>query len=379
MPEFRPFDYGAAVGQGQQNALMQMQAQQAAQQIREQNAIKQLMSSSNPQAALRAGGFTQQAQDLAMKNAEFQLKGLEYVKKFAPTISSEGQYQSFKENAEQMGFSKPGVLPDKYDDTTKDLLKTIAAGAAQKYRTIAGPSGSILQEDPTTGKLTSVLGRAKKGTSIVLPDGTIVDIEGGAGEGQPLTQKSLNRAQDDIISTQSNLVDLDNIAKNYSDEYLTYKGQFGAAATKYKEKLGIETSEDERRFLANRTKFTQGVEQFFNKYRKEITGAAASVQELEMLKKSMLNADASPTEFRAAYDKFRDVANAQLELKNSLLQQGIKPGTRDFTRLMNEAYLNKGAQHPGGKPIVPSREEYDAMPSGTVYISPINGKRYKKP
>jgi hypothetical protein len=74
------------------------------------------------------------------------------------------------------------------------------------------------------------------------------------------------------------------------------------------------------------TTMRTNVEQAFNTYRKEITGAAASVKELDRLKKSMFNMDMSPTEFTAAISQFENLMVRSRDLYNNLLSQGVSPG-----------------------------------------------------
>jgi len=82
--------------------------------------------------------------------------------------------------------------------------------------------------------------------------------------------------------------------------------------------------EDWITFNNNRSKFVKRVKQYFNQYRKEITGAAASEKEMEDLLASMINADMGPSEFRAVFDDFLSMAQANASL--NARQLGYEPG-----------------------------------------------------
>lgn len=149
------FDYGKAVGQGTQNALAQMQAMQAAKQIQEQNAVRQLMQSQNPQQALRQAGYTQQAQKLAEQEMDWKLKGLDYIKRVAPSVQNDTQYQALKQELISQGFAKPGILPESYDDNTQQVLNSLAGNAQKQYETFT--KGGALMQRPVGGGKAEVL------------------------------------------------------------------------------------------------------------------------------------------------------------------------------------------------------------------------------
>lgn len=163
-------------------------------------------------------------------------------------------------------------------------------------------------------------GKPKSTTSLeVGPNGELSFTQG------PGMQKTIKKEiEGDSVSVMQSLARLNDMASLYQDEHLTYAGQAKSGATRIAEKAGLPVSGGMKDQLASRTKFINSIEQFFNQYRKEITGAAASVQELDRLKKSMLNADMSPTEFQAAYQQFVKTAQRQLALNVRLRNAGLK-------------------------------------------------------
>jgi hypothetical protein len=138
----------------------------------------------------------------------------------------------------------------------------------------------------------------------------------------PLEKSQRSSIQGDIVDLTGQMADLDEVASLYSDDYLTLQGKAEGGLAKAMDKVGLSTN-DQKAFLGRKRKFTQGVNQLFNAYRSEITGAAASEQELERLKDAMLSEDLSPAEFQAAYVHFRNKVGRDLAIKKQLLNSGI--------------------------------------------------------
>lgn len=63
--------------------------------------------------------------------------------------------------------------------------------------------------------------------------------------------------------------------------------------------------------------------QLFNAYRREVTGAAASVQELASLGKTFMNTDMNWNDFVASKDQYMDKLTRSIRLRNRLLSQGL--------------------------------------------------------
>lgn len=170
-------------------------------------------------------------------------------------------------------------------------------------------------------------GKPASGTSLTVgPDGEVV-LSQGRGvtqEGNVVPDKKVNRdLQKDLISLTDNQQQLSKIADSFDVNFLTFQGKLGGAFSSLKSKANIDLNEDERGFLRGKVQFENRVEQFFNRYRKEITGAAASVQELDRLKKSMLNVDQDPVSFRASMDLAISEVQRAMRLKRKFLREGI--------------------------------------------------------
>ena len=194
-------------------------------------------------------------------------------------------------------------------------------------------SGLISQEqyDLAAAKLNA----SKAGMTFTTPDGSTVHIGGNNGLGK----KAANDLQTGIIGN-TELLDLTKqVWDSYDPEFLTYQGQGEGFFTKQAEKLGMNPGEARKDFLKRRTKFVTGVERLFNAYRKEITGAAAAVQELDRLKQSFINADMSPSQFEAAFEGYQDELRRSIRLRNRLLREGLDPRTAQGGSMFDNLFL----------------------------------------
>jgi hypothetical protein len=166
----------------------------------------------------------------------------------------------------------------------------------------------------------------KRGTKFTIDaDGNITFEEGPGitGKVSAPTKKTTNDLQKDIVGGISTLNDLDRISKRYKEDFLTYQGQAAGWGLAKVDKAGIPIGKAGKKFLKGKQAFKSGIDQFFNAYRKEITGAAAAYKELELLKDSLFSEKMGPTQFEAAFDELRDKIQQQTEFKQTLLAQGI--------------------------------------------------------
>ena len=143
---------------------------------------------------------------------------------------------------------------------------------------------------------------------------------GGGGE---LTNPVKTDLQKGILGAQESLGDLDAIGNKFASNYLTYSGRGKAALGSVLDKAGIDNGLTQ--FNADRTAFVNQLNQTFNQYRKEITGAAAGEKEMERLLASMMNEEQGPEAFQAAYSQFKEAAQRNLALKQQQLQGGGLP------------------------------------------------------
>ena len=182
------------------------------------------------------------------------------------------------------------------------------------------------------------------GVSVTTPDGTTVTM---GGQTAPVGKAAKNETEKSVIADEEILQKAETLGNVYDPEFLTWQGQADGWWSRNKEKAGIDLSEAQKQRLKKKTKFRQAVNGLFNAYRKEITGAAAAMSELESLKKAMLNEDMSPSEFEAAYELFVDEGQRAIRLKRKFLREGIEIGDEfsdEFTGGSDDDWQARGAE-----------------------------------
>lgn len=182
------------------------------------------------------------------------------------------------------------------------------------------------------GKVEGVNPPAQTGI-VVGPDGTVT-------VGAPLSSGNIGKAQEKVTSAIDNLSRLKDIRSTFDPQFLTYVGKGRQALLKTKERAGVSLDPTEKQYLGQYRQFSEGVEQFFNQYKKDITGAAAAVAEISALKDSIINTDLSPTEFTSSYDRMVNEATRTINIQNSLLEKGLSPSSKDFQNQADQLFLS---------------------------------------
>lgn len=229
-----------------------------------------------------------------------------------------------------------GVL----DDADLDAFEKVSAIAAEQS---AEPTSGMREIEEinrrreaegkppmTAAEAEQYLGKKGGGTTVTInPEQPV-----------PLDKPNAKDSQSRVLRSGEALARMKRIGDGYLPEYLTYQGNIRAGLLGMKDKAGVDLTEDERQFLYGRRRFTQNINREFNAYRKEITGAAASMGELESLKKAMLSEDLSPAEFEAAYNEYYTELQYSNRLYNRVLREGLMPGTDQFGERLDDYYLS---------------------------------------
>lgn len=228
--------------------------------------------------------------------------------------------------------AKDFLSTTKPDKPGKGTLKEVMIGGK--------PSVVRIMDDGTAVPIAGVTPMPKGKTSLsVNPETGEITFEQGVGAGgvQEPVKSMVTALQKGLEADYGNLDKVNDIIGQYKPEFLTYKGRGEAFFAELKDKaqgLGIgEITPNQKEMLQNRTNFVQSINKLFNSYRKEITGAAASVQELESLKKAMLNEDLSPSQFEAVSVKFRSELQRSVRLRRKLLREGFDTRKKLSTEL----------------------------------------------
>lgn len=144
------------------------------------------------------------------------------------------------------------------------------------------------------------------------------------------------------VNAERTLAQFDSILEDFKPQFLTYFGRGSAAVGGQLDRLGVSQNELVQ-FNAERARFIQSLEQQFNEYRRQITGAAASIKEMADLKKAFISGDLGPQEFLSRIRQLQETMALEIELHNRLVGQRIVPGTMTY----NSAFQNLARQRTG--------------------------------
>lgn len=238
-----------------------------------------------------------------------------------------------------LGGGKAAAAPvtrEFYDPTTgTNHIKQWDGGEWKDIGFGKPAAGTSLEFDPETG-------------AFHMTQGVGVNQQGN----QPLTKTETSALQKDIPALEQQKQQIEHIGDLYDPNFLTYTGKARTGINRVLDKAGLNGPEGKAQ-LAGATKFKQNVEQVFNAYRKDITGAAAAVAELDRLKQSVINTDQSPTEFEAAMGEFARQLQRGLDIKKQLLDEGIPLGSTKFGKRFDELFLG-GGEAPAEAPAAPA-------------------------
>ena len=172
------------------------------------------------------------------------------------------------------------------------------------------------------GELKPITGPTPKGmgTKVTLADGTVVEVGGAAS---PLTKPAQATTEKEIIGMQDELLQIADIESNEFKEILTLPGQLKQKGLRLVDWLGMDVGKEGQTYLQKARGFVEGLEQYFNQYRKRITGAQAAIKEIEMLRTSVLNKKITPSEYVASVKRVKDMLQRGIRLKRMLLNRGV--------------------------------------------------------
>jgi hypothetical protein len=165
---------------------------------------------------------------------------------------------------------------------------------------------------------------------------TVVNVGGqqqpGAPQNMPLTAGQQSAQQEKLHGEEMQLARIDRL-KTLGDpgQYLGLKNKIKSFSLSAVSEIAPDlVGEDQQKYLGNAREFRETVGEVFNKERKEITGAGASVKELEGLKDSVLNTDMSAPEFRRSIEKFEFFLRRSIDARRKLLREGIDVSNADY-------------------------------------------------
>jgi hypothetical protein len=133
------------------------------------------------------------------------------------------------------------------------------------------------------------------------------------------------KLEKEIVDAKGLAVPLSVMKNQFEPEFLTYKGEIGAGFSSFREKMGLGKDDSLQKFTARRNQWLAANNQFFNNYRKAITGVAAGEKEIGYLKQSIPSDDDSASVYMAKLDQ-QILFNKKLIARNEqAILAGVTP------------------------------------------------------
>jgi hypothetical protein len=329
IPAQQQFDVGQAFKTGMQGVqasdYMQdretLQTRQAEQkQQKAQAQMKQIFSTIDPESPEFYDHMRMAAGWYGKENPDYSSRAVEIAKMPEPELR-----EWAKSNRKLLGLETPAQTQPKTEQLTiygpGGDTKRIAAEKGVDY---TPPEGWSLSKPKAAGM------------KVYDSQGNLIVDTGGGG----MAKSTQGKLETETIADYETLHQLEEVKNVYQDEFLTYQGKAKGLWNKLKDKANIDLTTEEKQYVGSKKKFDQRVNQFFNAYRKMITGAAASEKELESLKKAVINTDLSPTEFKAAYDDMVQGYQRSIRINNRLLREGVRRGTSKWGKRFDDLYMS---------------------------------------
>lgn len=169
------------------------------------------------------------------------------------------------------------------------------------------------------------------------PDGrTTVRMGGEDVPSQASDPVQARRRLEEIATITNQMAALADAGAAHSDEYLGFFPKAKNAGLVFLDNLvGLDPSGESAEWVEGRQAFATHTEQFFNDYRRIITGAAASVAELDALRKTMINMDLSPAQFRSMYKAYMSKLERGLSIAQSMLSKNPNATDEEIGRAVD--------------------------------------------
>ncbi len=145
-----------------------------------------------------------------------------------------------------------------------------------------------------------------------------------------LNKKNTSDAQKKVLTA----IEMDGLLETmevlHDDRFSTYVGKSQAVVAELVNKSGLfKNSDDLNAFMVKRAEWEAAVQQYFNAYRKNITGVAAGEKEIKLLENSVPNVNDTPAVFKIKVKLQRSLNNAVIQRNREFLDLGVGNITRD--------------------------------------------------
>lgn len=207
------------------------------------------------------------------------------------------------------------------------IIQSAKAGAVMANKTLQYQALKDMEKGDESGS----------GVKLHISEGGEVTYESGSTKAE-LTTSTATGIQENVLSMQKDGYMLKKLRDNFNDDYLTYRGQGGAWFQEKSEKAKGTIAEpilgaiaefilpegvNPKKYVYDSTKYLNTVEQFFQRYRKQITGAQAALQELADLRQAFISKDMSPSQFQGSLDAILDKYIGDLNIEKGALVEGL--------------------------------------------------------
>lgn len=213
------------------------------------------------------------------------------------------------------------------------------AALSAKNKEALSPLGKLVREynalepgDPNREAYKGAIAKQAQSEGLQLstnPDGTFTLTQGAIGQGGTLTKPVQTKMQEKAIGTADNIARLEAIGNQFDPSFMEIETRLGNTKTKWKEKLGMDVSPDEKEKLSKYSAFSRDAVENINAYIKEITGAQMSEKEADRISKAMpdpgdgIFSGDSPTEFKAKWRSAMKALKLSQARATYLLRNGV--------------------------------------------------------
>ena len=179
-----------------------------------------------------------------------------------------------------------------------------------------------------------------------------------AGDISALQKSTQTQTEKDIRSGADLIEDLNLISASYNPEFLTAQGKIKYTLLKKKDLLvSGSLKPEEKQYLASYGVWDANSSQYFNRYRKEVTGVAAGEKEIGYLKTSIPSDEDTPYVYEAKLknqikiqERLNNAAADFLKVGSGVVFKTNPDGTREYTKEFLE-HVKKNKVPPTGQEI----------------------------
>lgn len=193
------------------------------------------------------------------------------------------------------------------------------------------------------------------------------DIGGISG----LSKAASSEAEKNIISGTQLMDTLNRMEAYYDPKFLEFQGKAQKEITETLDKLGM-ASEERIKFIQRYNRWNQSNEQYFNNYRKLITGVAAGEKEIGWLQSSIPSSKDAPRVYEAKVALQKDIQQKIIDNANAFRKLGLGAVQNSNGQITSEfkKYLKE-------QKLIPNKQNLQSVFDGYIEMG-YNAKQIQK-